>query len=637
MPLTRRTPFVVATTLTGMLAMSSISVIQSHIILGLPLALRNLVLPTMVGGLIGFLVGRSFHRLRDRERALREAEGRLQTILESVHAGIILVAPDSHIIIDANDAAIRMLKGRRSDIIGASCQRFFCTTDGDRCPITDMEQSVDSSERLVRDLEGQFFPVLKTVTTVIIDNKPHLLESFIDITDRKQAEQEIQQLAYFDTLTGLPNRTLLTDRIRQALARSERDTLQAAIIFLDLDLFKFINDTLGHSSGDLLLQIVAERIQGCIRRSDTVARIGGDEFVVVLNGIPDAEAASQLAQKILDTVRLPVDLAGQEVFSSCSIGIALHPVDGRDAETLLMNADAAMYQSKEQGRNTYQFYSRELNQRSAERLVLETSLRRSLERGDFLLYYQPQIDLHTGLVTGMEALLRWNHPELGMVSPARFIPLAEETGIIVPLGEWVIRTACAQRRVWQDAGFTNLRMAINLSFKQFRQKNLPAVISECLTATGLDPAYLELELTESSIMEQSGQNIAILTQLQELGVSLSIDDFGTGFSSMGALKLLPIHRLKIAQQFVRDILTDPDDAAITDAVIAMAHSLKLTVLAEGVETREQMDYLRQRQCDEAQGFYFAPPMPAAEFTAFLSRSWGERNACFFAGSGAVER
>jgi diguanylate cyclase (GGDEF)-like protein/PAS domain S-box-containing protein len=631
MPLIRHNRFALFCMLAGILALAAISYLQSHFILGIPLALGNFIIPSLVGGITGLFIGRSYFRLQDRERALREAEGRLQTILESVHAGIILVDASSHTIVEANKAALQMLKGTRQQVVGAHCRHFFCPTEPEGCPITDLGQEADSSERLMRDLEGRQIPILKTATTVVIHGVPHLLESFVDITERKLAEQEIQQLAYYDTLTGLPNRALLKDRLQQALALSARENLLLAVIFLDLDHFKLVNDTLGHSNGDQLLRTVAERLQGCIRRSDTVARLGGDEFVAVLSGVQGEEGAALLAQKILETIGEPLELAGQEVFSSCSIGIALYPGDGGDVDTLLKNADAAMYQAKEQGRSTFQFFSRELNRKSADRLALETGLRRSLERKDFLLHYQPQIDLQTGLVVGVEALLRWHHPELGPVPPARFIPLAEETGLIIPLGEWVIRTACAQSRAWQEAGYPPLRMAINLSLKQFRQKNLLAVVSETLAETGLNPACLELELTESSIMEHSEHTLALLSQLKGMGVHLSIDDFGTGFSSMGALKLLPIHRLKIAQQFVRDILTDPDDAAITDAVIAMAHSLKLTVLAEGVESREQMDYLRQRQCDEAQGFYFAPPMAAHEFATFISRGWGGKNTCFFAG------
>lgn len=360
MPLIRHNRFALFCMLAGILALAAISYLQSHFILGIPLALGNFIIPSLVGGITGLFIGRSYFRLQDRERALREAEGRLQTILESVHAGIILVDASSHTIVEANKAALQMLKGTRQQVVGAHCRHFFCPTEPEGCPITDLGQEADSSERLMRDLEGRQIPILKTATTVVIHGVPHLLESFVDITERKLAEQEIQQLAYYDTLTGLPNRALLKDRLQQALALSARENLLLAVIFLDLDHFKLVNDTLGHSNGDQLLRTVAERLQGCIRRSDTVARLGGDEFVAILEGISDTSQVASVAEKIKLCLQDELPAGAHRLRSSASIGISLFPDDADSAEDLMRYADLAMYRAKERGRNDYQFFTPDL-------------------------------------------------------------------------------------------------------------------------------------------------------------------------------------------------------------------------------------------------------------------------------------
>jgi diguanylate cyclase (GGDEF)-like protein len=400
---------------------------------------------------------------------------------------------------------------------------------------------------------------------------------------------------------------------------------------MDLDRYKNINDTLGHASGDQLLNVMATRLQSCVRRSDTVARLGGDEFVVILNNVTLEEDAASLAQKILSAVSEPVAIGGHEVASTASIGISFYPSDGTDVDTLLKNADTAMYEAKEKGRNTYRFFSQEMNIRAVERMDLEARLRRTLTRGGLELHYQPQIQLDSGMVVGMEALVRWNDPEQGAIPPATFIPLAEESGLIIPLGEWVIRTACAQLKTWQDAGHPALRVGINLSVRQFQHPNLLAHLQETLRRTGISPSCLELELTEASILEHSDEHRDLIHQLREMGIQLSIDDFGTAFSSMVSLSNLPIHRLKIPHSFI-SLLENPDsNTTIVRAIIALAHSLKLRVVAEGVETAEQLAFLSRHRCDEGQGFYFAPPMSAEQFGAMLAMGWARENVCFFSG------
>ncbi|HEY6009205.1 MAG TPA: EAL domain-containing protein [Geobacteraceae bacterium] len=438
-----------------------------------------------------------------------------------------------------------------------------------------------------------------------------------DITDRKRAEDEIQQLAYYDTLTRLPNRALLYDRLSQAIAQAGREGRHVGVLVLDLDRFKGVNDTLGHVAGDRLLDAVAQRLAGCTQDGDTVARIGGDEFVVVLSAFSHEDDIAMAAENILALLALPVPLDKQEIFTSASIGIAVYPRDGSDVSGLLKNADIAMYQAKDQGRNNFRFFSREMNVKALEYMMLETSLRRALEREEFFLVYQPQVDLQTWRLVGMEALLRWRHPELGVLLPARFIPLAEETGLILAIGEWVLRTACVRNKAWQDAGFMPLRMAVNLSGRQLMQPGFGGKVAAILRETGLPPACLELELTESTLMTRAEENIASLGELKKMGVQLAIDDFGTGYSSLSYLKHFPIDRVKIDRAFVRDITSNADDAAIAGAIIAMSHSLNLKVTAEGVEHVEQLQFLAARQCDEIQGYLVTIPLGEEEIVPLL--------------------
>lgn len=434
---------------------------------------------------------------------------------------------------------------------------------------------------------------------------------------RQQAEATIRYQAFHDLLTGLPNRTLFNDRLPLALANAQRQTGLLAVMFLDLDRFKTINDTLGHAIGDLLLQAVAQRLSTCLREGDTIARWGGDEFTLLLPQIYSPEDAAKAAQRIIQALKPAFYLEGHELHISSSMGIAIYPQDGEDAQTLLKNADAALYRVKEQGRNGFQIYTPAINSKASELLALESSLYHALERQEFSLQFQPQLNTTTWQITRMEALVRWHHPSLGLISPRVFIPLAEENGLIVPIGEWVLRTACAQNKAWQDAGMPPLRIAVNLSARQFQEPGMVETISQILAETGLAPACLELEITETTAMQNVDFTSAVLQELHDMGVHISLDDFGTGYSSLGYLKKFPLDTIKIDQSFVRELPTDANDLAIVRAVIALGHGLDLSVVAEGVETREQMELLRSLHCEDMQGYLFSKPLPALSATQFL--------------------
>jgi len=440
-----------------------------------------------------------------------------------------------------------------------------------------------------------------------------------DITDRRSAEQRIEFLAYHDMLTGLPNRLLMQDRVEQAVAQAQRNGNHVALLFLDLDSFKSINDTLGLHCGDALLKEVAARLKHCVRDTDTISRQGGDEFLIVLRDLPDTDVAAEVMIKIMERLLEPFVTEGHDIATSVSMGAAIFPEDGRDFETLLKKADMAMYRAKEAGRNTYRFFDEAMNADAVGHLQLLGGLRRALERHEFTLHYQPQTDLASGKVTGVEALLRWQNPELGMVEPGRFIPVAEESGLIVPIGQWVLFEACRQAMAWQQAGLPPLTMAVNFSAVQFKRGDVQQSVIRALEESGLPPALLELELTESILIQDVEGVLASLQGLKQLGVKLSIDDFGTGYSSLAYLKRLDIDRLKIDRTFVRDLATDPEDAAIVRAIIQMAHSLNLRTIAEGVETEDMLTQLRAFGCDEAQGYLFARPLPALELERHLRR------------------
>ncbi len=445
----------------------------------------------------------------------------------------------------------------------------------------------------------------------------HYIGVHSDITDAKTHQDELARQANHDSLTGLPNRNLLWDRIDRACARTQRYGGFVAVAFLDLDNFKVVNDSLGHSLGDHLLRAVAARLESSLRAMDTVARLGGDEFVLVLSDHKSELSVSGELQRIVESFSQPFVVDGRDVFITASVGVALYPQDAKDPETLMKSAELAMYRVKESGRNAYQLYTAEMQTRVTERLGLEGMLRRALERGEFSLRYQPQVDLRSNRIFGCEALLRWNQPDLGMIGPGKFIPLAEETGLIVPIGEWIVRTACRQSKTWQNAGLPAVTMAVNISARQFRENTLLQAVAKILDETGLDASQLELEVTESVIMHDTQHVIATLQAFADMGVSLSVDDFGTGYSSLSYLKRFPVDRLKIDQSFVRDVTTDADDAAIAQAVITLGHTMNLRVIAEGVETPEQLAFLRRHQCDEMQGYLFGKPMPADEFAKLL--------------------
>ena len=436
--------------------------------------------------------------------------------------------------------------------------------------------------------------------------------------ERRDNEQRISHMAHHDALTGLPNRTLLEDRLKQAMLYAQRYERRVTVAFMDLDNFKLINDSLGHNAGDDILKTVARRMQHCVRATDTVARLGGDEFVIVLFDQPDqAETITPILEKIRAAVAQVIDIGAQKLQVTCSMGLATYPGDGSDIDTLLMNADAAMYRAKELGRNNYQFYTAAMNAKVHDKLALQEGLRNAIAGSEFLLLYQPQVDLQSGQIFGVEALIRWQHPALGMISPADFIPMAEETGLIVPIGDWVLHTACRQNKAWQDAGMAPITMSVNVSARQFKEKSLVGRVAHALQESGLEARYLELELTESLIMQDLQQAIATMQELQAMGVQLSIDDFGTGYSSLSALKSFPIVRLKIDQSFVRDLPANEDDKAIAMAVISLGHKLNLRVIAEGVETAQQLAFLRDNDCDEMQGYHFSQPVSAAEITALF--------------------
>jgi len=552
-------------------------------------------------------------RLRADEE-LRRSEARYRLLFERNLAGVYRTAADGSVL-DCNDACARILGyPSRDELLSGSAHDFYFD-QADRQRVVQMlreQKQISNLEQRMRRPDGTSIWVIENVSLLEGD----IMEgTLIDITDRKRAQEQMEYQAYHDALTGLPNRLLFRDRITVALAHAKRHARVASVMFLDLDQFKLVNDTLGHTVGDRLLQVIGNRLVGCVRAEDTVARMGGDEFTILLADLSDRRGAAAVAQKVLEAIRQPIVIDEHELYVTTSIGIAIFPDDGDDAESVLKNADRAMYRAKEVGRDNYQYATPARFDAADGRLALERKLRHALERDEFVLHYQPMVEIASGRVVGAEALVRWQDPELGLIPPEEFIPIAEETQLIVPLGAWVLRTAITQMKAWHDAGHAWLRVAVNLSPRQFQDRELVTIVERVLADTGFPAQFLDVEITESTAMQNAELSLSILNRLKEMGVRISIDDFGTGYSSLSYLKRFPIDTVKIDQDFVRDLTTD--DAAIISAVISMARALNLRVIAEGVETEEQLAFLRREQCAEMQGFLYSQPLSPADFEKAL--------------------
>lgn len=556
------------------------------------------------------------------QEALRGSEARLRMLTEKMPA--ILWSTDSELVFTSSlGAGLGNLQMLPNEAVGMTLFEYFQTEDPNFTAIDAHRRALEEGESVTYEMHwaGRTY---SSHVEPLWDGSGNIIGcvgAALDITEQKQAEETVQHQAYHDALTGLPNRLLFNDRLAIEISHAHRKNEKLAVLFLDLDRFKTINDTLGHAVGDQLLQGAAGRLISHLSDDSTIARLGGDEFMILLADVKSVEDVTRAAKKVLEAFKQPWIINTHELHITTSIGVALYPDDGEDVETLVRNADTAMYRAKQQGRNNYQLYAPAMNVKAFEQLVMENSLRRALDRKEFIIHYQPQVNALTGQITGVEALLRWQHPDLGLIFPSNFIPLAEETGLIVPIGEWVLRTACAQNKMWQKAGVPPLRMSVNLASRQFQQKDLVEMVSHALGETGLEPQYLDLEITESIVMEDADATLLVLRELTKKGIQISIDDFGTGYSSLSYLKMFPLHTLKIDQSFVRDSTADPNDAAIASAIIVLGHSLKLRVIAEGVETQDQFLFLKQQKCDEIQGFLFGRPVSAEEIQPVLMKKF----------------
>lgn len=584
------------------------------------------------GRLVRLEIAIDISQRREMEEALSAERTFLQTVIDGVIDPILVIGFDRRVLL--MNRAARDASPLASEAfpfcyeVSNHCDRF-CSGELSSCPMEGVIESGRSLTLLQRRPGDGGEERICEINASPIHHPDGTLRGIIeishDITARLAAEARLEEneerlnyLCYHDALTALPNRVLFLDRLQHGLAKARRDGEQIALLLLDLDRFKNINDSLGHAVGDQILREVSTRLQRSVRESDTVARLGGDEFILLLEGVQDAGLVAGIARKLLDELSREIAVEGYRLFVTGSIGISLFPGDGTEGDELVRFADSAMYHAKDEGKNTFQFYTPEMDVRSRWLLRMEGSLRQALERQELILHYQPQFDLETGDLIGTEALLRWEHPEMGLISPGEFIPLAEETGLIVPIGEWVLRVACDQNRAWQESGHPPVRMAVNISARQFRQGNLAETVAGVLAASGLDPRHLELELTESMIMNDLKAAVFTMEEINCMGVHLAIDDFGTGYSSLGYLKRFPIAKLKIDRSFVRDVTSDPNDAAIAAAVIALARTLNLSVIAEGIETRAQLQFLRDKGCRQGQGYLLGRPVPAGEFERFFA-------------------
>ena len=548
-------------------------------------------------------------------------------IFDTINEGVV-VTDSTNNIVSVNPAFSSITGYSAAEAIGKN-PRMLHSGLMDKVFYDKMWQSINKTGRWQGEISdrrknGESYVEWLSISTMKDERGEfsHHIAVVSDISERKAAEEHMVYIAQHDFLTDLPNRMMLHDRLTQAIAHAGREQRKVAVMFLDLDRFKAINDTLGHLVGDKLLKVVASRISSVARVSDTVSRLGGDEFAIMLPYIENMDDIATIAVKLLTSVAGPCVIDGNDIEVTTSIGISVFPEDGDDSESLIAHADAAMYQAKGNGRNNYQFFTHEMNRRTLERMAIKNKLSHALERNELFLLYQPQVDLQSGRIIGAEALVRWDHSLYGNVLPAQFIPIAEENGLIPPIGEWVLREACRQNQKWRKLGLMKITMAVNLSAVQFRQKNLGEIIKDVLHESGLAPSGLELEITEGIVMQDAEAAILLLEDMKAMGLKLSVDDFGTGYSSLSYLKRFPIDKFKIDQSFVRDLATDKDDAVIVSTIISMAHSLKLKVIAEGVETAEQLAFLKQQGCDEIQGYYFSKPVSAEEFTKLLSSGKG---------------
>ena len=555
------------------------------------------------------------------EEELRKSEERFRAIFDNANDGILMVDTETKILHTGNKKICKMLGYTIEEIKGMAVMDVY-PKGGLPYIMEQFEKHLRRESTLAEDIpvkrkDGSIFYADINSSLVTFAGKTYLMGIFRDITERKQSEEKIKHMAFHDALTSLPNRILFNDRLTLALAHAHRTKEMLAVMFLDLDRFKVINDTLGHTAGDQLLQSIANRLKNCVREDDTIARLGGDEFSLLLPGITHVEDVNSIARKIIEILKQPWMIGEQELYITTSIGIAIYPNDGEDAEALLKNADAAMYHAKEQGRNNYQFYIPIMHAKSFGKMVLESGLRRALKHKEFVVYYQPQVSISSGEIVGMEALVRWQHPDRGLIPPDEFLFLAEDTRLIVSIDESVLRTVCTQNKAWQDAGFQPSCIAVNLSVHTFQQHNLVETVTSVLKETGLNPHFLGLEITEGIAMQDIETTIHKLNKLSDLGIQIAIDDFGTGFSSLSYLKKFPINKLKISPHFVSGIVDNQKDKIIVSSIIALAQGLQFKVVAEGVETEDQLTSLKQLQCDEMQGYLFCKPLPAEAFGKML--------------------
>ena len=572
----------------------------------------------LVGLACALVIHRIWSRLALSLIRIQRSDARHRTVLERTNQAILLLRPDEKTVIEANPAAAGLLGLERQGLLGRDIHDLM------DLPLRQTDEELTRCRREIRELplrhrDGTILTVEALATDIPHDDGEALCLMLHDITERRRFEQELLHQATHDSLTSLPNRSLLVDRLNQAAELARRGGKKVALLMFDLDNFKVVNDTLGHTTGDELLRHVATRVGSFVRTCDTLARLGGDEFVILLTDIRRMDDVVTATENIRAILALPFVLGEREIFLTASIGIALYPDDGDSLEILIKKADTAMYHIKEQGRNSFQFFAEEMNRKVNARLTIETGLRRALEKGELLLHYQPRLDLTTDAITGMEALVRWDSPELGLVSPAEFIPVAEDAGLIIEIGDWVLATACRQTLAWHQSGYNQLRVSVNISARQFVRPDFVERVVNLIDESGLAPCFVELELTESSLTHNMDETIRIMRQLQTLGITISIDDFGTGYSSLNYLKRFPVNVLKIDKTFVDDMSKCAEDAAIVATIITISHHMHMRVVAEGVETAEQARMLHKQGCEEIQGYFFSRPLPEDKFIHFLEQ------------------